>query len=371
MVKKDYYEILGVPRDADLAAIKKAYRDIAIKYHPDRNPGDAKAEEFFKEASEAYQVLSDSDKRRTYDRFGHEGLRGAGYQGFSGFEDIFSSMGSIFEEIFGFSMGGRRRNGPARGSDLRYDLELKFEEAAFGVEKRIEVPRYANCLECHGTGIAKGKQPVVCPACQGSGQIRRTQGFFSISTPCGTCGGAGRIIKDPCLKCKGEGRIIEKIHVQVRIPPGVETGSRLRVPGKGEEGEKGGPPGDLYVFVQILLHEIFSREGNDVIIGINISIIEATLGTEVEIPTLDGMHKLTIPHGTQHGKIIKIKGKGIPHIRGYGRGDQLVEVKVRVPTNLTKRQEELLREFASIEGKKIKKPETILDKIKNFAAGDG
>lgn len=369
---RDYYDILGVPRGADAAQIKKAYRELAVKYHPDRNPDNPEAETRFKEASEAYQVLSDPEKRQTYDRFGHDGLRGQGYQGFNDYNDIFSSMGSIFEEIFG--MGGRRsgrRDGPARGDDLRFDLEVPFEEAAFGAEKRLEVPKLAACLECHGSGATPGSSPIACPLCHGAGQVRRTQGFFSIATTCPNCGGAGRVIKDPCTTCGGQGRVTEKAHVSVRIPAGVEDGMRLRVSGKGEDGVRGGPAGDLYVFIHVKPHEFFQRHEDNVVVEVPIMLHEAALGASLAVPTLDGDVTLAVPSGSQHDDIVKIRGKGIPHLRGYGRGDQLCVLKIRIPKKLNKKQKELLEEFGRIEaGKKPDVLETLLDRIKHFAIGD-
>ncbi|MCL4233871.1 MAG: molecular chaperone DnaJ [Deltaproteobacteria bacterium] len=373
-VTRDYYEILGVSRDASAAQIKKAYRELAVKYHPDRNQGDAEAETRFKEASEAYQVLSDDEKRRTYDRFGHDGLRGTGYQGFHDFNDIFSSMGSIFEDIFGGMGGGfrSRRDGPGRGDDLRFDLEIPFEEAAFGAEKRLDVQKSASCMHCHGSGAAPGSSPVACPLCHGQGQVRRSQGFFSISTTCPNCGGFGRIIKEPCAECQGKGRVLEKTQVSVRIPAGVEDGMRLRVSGKGEDGTRGGPPGDLYVFIHVKAHEFFKRHEDAVVIEIPVAVHEAAIGTQIQVPTLDGDVALAIPAGTQHDDILKIRGKGIPHLRGYGRGDQLCIIKVRVPKKLTKRQRELLEEFGKIEsGKKPDVLGSLLDRIKHFAMGEG
>jgi len=369
---KDYYEILGVPRNADQGRIKKVYRELAIKFHPDKNPGDAEAEMRFKEASEAYQVLSDPEKRATFDRFGHDGLRGAGYRGFSDFSDVFSSMGSIFEEFFG--MGGtsrRTRRGPRRGDDLRLDVEIPFEEAAFGVEKKLEVKKQASCLSCKGTGVTPGSSPVSCSLCHGTGQVRRTQGFFSIATPCPNCGGAGRIIKDPCNECEGTGRVVETSQVSVRIPAGVEDAMRLRVAGKGGDGERGGSTGDLYVFIHVTPHEMFQRHGDDVVIEIPVLFHEAAMGAKIKVPTLDGEVTLTIPAGVQHEDIVRVRGKGIPHLRGYGRGDQVCVIKVKVPRKLTKRQKELIEEFGKIEsGKKGNKFEGLWGRLKSFAAGD-
>ena len=371
--KRDYYEILGVSRDSSGETIKKAYKKLAIKYHPDRNPGDSEAENLFKEASEAYGVLSDSDKKATYDRFGHEGLRGQGFQGFSGFDDIFSSMGNIFEDLFGGFGGGSRthHNGPQRGHDLRYDLEIDLEEAAFGSEKKIEVQKYASCLQCQGTGVKPGSSPATCPTCQGTGQLRRTSGFFSIQTSCHQCSGTGRIITDPCEECTGSGQVIESSHINVKIPAGIGHGSKMRIAGKGEEGHRGGPAGDLYVIIFIKPHEYFERHGNDLSMRVNIPMATAALGGNMNIPSLDGDLKINIPKGTQNQDIIRSKGKGIPYLKGYGRGDILVEINVAIPKKLTKKQEILLKEFDEIQQKKkSSKAESILNKIRNFATGE-
>lgn len=372
MNKRDYYEILGVDRSADEATIKKAYKKIAIENHPDRNPNNPEAEDRFKEASEAYQVLTDADKRATYDRFGHDGLRGQGYQGFSGFEDIFSSMGSIFEDLFG-GFGGRspRSNGPRRGRDLRYDLEIELEEAAFGSEKMVEIQKYASCIHCRGTGIKEGSSPATCPSCNGAGQIRRTSGFFSIQTSCGQCGGTGQIIKDPCTQCDGTGQSIESSPINVKIPAGIDNGVKLRLAGQGEEGHRGGPHGDLYVVLFIRPHDYFERQGNELILRVNVPMAQASMGGQMTIPTLDGDQKISIPKSSQNGQTVRVKGKGIPYLKGYGRGDLIVVVNIVTPAKLTKRQEELLKEFQSIEQKKQpSKSDTILDKIINFATGE-
>jgi molecular chaperone DnaJ len=372
MIKKDYYEILGVDRSAETDTIKKAYKSLAMQFHPDRNPDNAEAEERFKEASEAYQVLSDQEKRNVYDRFGHDGLRGQGYQGFSGFEDIFSSMGSIFEDLFG-GFGGttQRRGGPRRGADLRFDLELELAEAAFGTEKAIDVQKYAQCLQCQGTGAKPGTDAVSCPTCGGAGAVRRSSGFFSIQTTCPQCGGAGKVIQNPCDECSGSGRVVEATKVNVKIPAGIEEGMKLRIAGKGEDGTKSGPPGDLYVVVFLKPHEFLERHGQELVMRLPVTISQATLGAQTKVPSLDGEINVTIPKGTQHGNLIRVKGKGVPHLKGYGRGDMLIETHILVPKKISKRQEELMREFAEIEGEKSSgKSESLLDKIKHFATGE-
>jgi len=376
MVRQDYYEILGVPRDADDKTIKSAYRKIALQNHPDRNPNNPEAEKRFKEASEAYQVLSDPEKRRIYDNYGHDGLKGQGFSGFSSFEDIFSSMGGIFEEFFNFG-GGRRRSGPRRGRDLQYELTIDFEEAVFGASKTFDVERFEPCVHCKATGIEPGSTAATCPTCQGHGQVRRSQGFFTLTTTCPHCGGSGRVIKDPCKACKGQGKTLEKTQVSINIPAGVEQGNQLRIAGKGEPGDANGPAGDLYIFLNVEEHEFFQRRGNDLIAQLPISFCQAALGSTISVPTLDGENKLQIPKATQPGDILRIPGKGVPHVRGYGRGDLLMQVQVEVPRHLNKRQKELLMEFAGCEtankpGKKSKKEqkESWFDKIKQLALGE-
>lgn len=350
-MKNDYYKILGVRKDASKDEIKKAYRKLAFQYHPDRNPGNHEAEELFKEAAEAYEVLSDDEKRDIYNRFGHEGLRGTGYRGFTGFEDIFSSFGDIFEDIFGF--GTRRTRGrtaPRQGADLRYDLKISFTEAAFGVEQDIELERYEGCIECGGSGAEQGTEPVVCPTCRGMGQVTKSSGFFSISQTCPHCRGTGRIIEHPCRNCGGLGRSAVKKALHIKIPPGVDSGSRLRLRGEGEEGDFGGPRGDLYVFIYVQPHPNFERDGDDIIYRLQIPMAVAALGGTVEVPTLNGNEKIKIPKGTQHGRLFRIKGQGIPHLRGFGRGDQVVQAFIQVPTDLGRKEEKLLKEFAKLRG---------------------
>lgn len=350
MVKNDYYQILGVSREATEEEVKKAYRKLAFKYHPDRNPGDNEAEEKFKEAAEAYEVLRDPEKRQLYDRFGHDGLRGSGFSGFSGFEDIFSSFGDIFGDFFGFGTRSRSRTRARKGADLRYDLRVSFQDAAFGEETEIEVIKPERCGTCKATGIKPGSHPTECHYCHGRGEISRSQGFFTISTVCSYCGGTGQLIKDPCPDCRGKGRVQRRRRLSLKIPAGVETGSRLRLRGEGEEGENGGPPGDLYIVIHVEPHPFFERRGNDIFCQIPISFAHAALGYEIEVPTLQGTQTLTLPPGTQSGEIFYLKGEGIPGLRGNGRGDQIVQVFVKVPTKLTKRQTELLREFAREDG---------------------
>lgn len=370
MIKKDYYEVLGVPRNASEEEIKKSYRKLAMKYHPDRNPGDMASEEKFKEAAEAYEVLRDQEKRGIYDRYGHDGLRGTGFTGFRGFEDIFSSFGDIFEDFFGFSgFGGfseaRQRSSAQRGSDLRYDLSITLEEAASGKETEIAFDNLAECKECKGTGAKPGTSTKKCPTCGGRGQVVSSHGFFSISRTCSHCKGEGSIIADPCSKCKGRGRIKVKKKLSVKIPAGVDTGSRLRLEGEGEAGSKGGPQGDLYIRINIEPHEFFHRDGDDILCQIPISFAQAALGDEIEVPTLNGSKKIKVPRGIQPGETIRLKEEGIQNLRGFGRGDQIIQFLVKTPTNLTKEQEKLLLEFAKYEKDKKKEEKGFFARFKN------
>ncbi len=344
MAKRDYYEVLGVQRDAEAADIKKAYRRLAMKYHPDRNPDDESAAEQFKEASEAYEVLSDAEKRETYDRFGHAGLAGAaggGGPGFAGgsFSDIF---GDVFGDIFG---GGRGRSSVQRGSDLRYGLELDLEKAVSGDTVEIRVPVLAACADCDGTGAKPGTRPATCPDCGGAGQIRVAQGFFSLQQTCPRCRGAGKIITDPCGTCGGRARVEKRKTLSVKIPAGVDTGDRIRLAGEGEAGVNGGPPGDLYVQIEVREHPIFARDGRNLYCEVPISFVDAALGGELEVPTLNGRVKLKIPAETQTGKLFRLRGKGVTPVRGGGVGDLLCKVVVETPVNLSERQRALLREF--------------------------
>lgn len=353
MIKRDYYEILEVEKTASGEEIKKSYRQLALKHHPDRNKGNKESEEKFKEAAEAYEVLSDPEKRQIYDRYGHEGLQQTGFQGFRNFEDVFSSFGDIFEEFFGFGSSRSRRNVVRRGADLRLELTIEFMEAVFGKETEIEVSRHEVCEECHGQGTKGGAAPAVCSACGGRGQVTRSQGFFSISTTCPKCQGSGTEIKDPCEQCRGVGRILKSKKLTVKIPGGVETGSRLRLQGEGEPGDPGAPPGDLYVFINVRRHEVFRREGDDIVIGVPITYSLAALGGVIDIQSLEGTEKLEVPKGIQSGQNIHLSGKGVPRLRGRGRGDLIAVVYVETPKELSKEHEEVLRKLAEIEGAKV------------------
>jgi molecular chaperone DnaJ len=348
MEDRDYYKILGVSRDASEEEIKRSYRKVAMQFHPDRNPGDKGAEEKFKMASEAYEVLRDPEKREIYDRYGIEGLKGTGFTGFRGFDDIFSTFGDIFEDFFGFGTSYKRRTRARQGADLRYDLKITFYEAAFGKETEIEILKSVSCEECNGTGAKPGTYPSQCPNCKGSGQVTRSQGFFTISTTCSQCHGDGKYIPHPCKECRGVGNVRRSKRIKIKIPPGVDTGSKLRIRGEGETGERGGGPGDLFVFLYVEPDDFFSREGDDIICHIPISFPQAALGADIDIPTLNGKRKLSIPKGTESGEVFRFKGEGFPRLRGHGRGDQLIQIIVKTPKNLSKKQEEILKEFEEI-----------------------
>ena len=376
--KRDYYEILGVEKKASADEVKSAYRKLAMQFHPDKNKS-PDAEEKFKEISEAYAVLSDQGKRQQYDQFGHAGIdqRYSQEDIFRGadFEDLFKDIGmggrgrgggSIFDIFFGG--GGGRREGPSRGSDLLYELAINLEDAANGKAVELEVPRTEACDVCHGSGAKPGTSPKTCSTCRGSGQVNRTQntpfGRFMTTSSCTTCRGTGTIIDSPCIACHGGGTVQRRRKIEVKIPPGVDTGSRLRVSSEGEAGAKGGPPGDLYVEVNVRPHNIFTRDENDLIMEATISFTQAALGDEIIVPTLDGRAEMKIPSGTQNSQVFRLKGKGIPGLHMSGKGDQLVKIKVAVPTKLTDRQKELLREFAHISGEKTK-GKSIFEKVRD------
>ncbi len=350
MTKRDYYEILEVGREASEVQIKSAYRKLALKFHPDRNPGDHQAEERFKEAAEAYAVLADKEKRALYDRFGHQGVTGSTGQGFdptifADFSDIFSGLGDAFGfgDIFG---GRRRRGGPQRGSDLRYDLEITFEESASGAETSIQIPREEACETCKGSGAAAGTQAETCAQCKGSGQLRYQQGFLTVARACSNCRGTGKTIAKPCQSCRGAGRISRERKLSVKIPAGISTGQRLRIYGEGEHGTAGGPPGDLYVVVHVQEHAFFHREEDDLYCEMPISFPTLALGGQIKVPTLDDQEDLHIPAGTQPGTRFKVRGKGMPNVSGRGHGDLHVIARVAVPKKLSKDQKHLLEELA-------------------------
>jgi len=357
MAKRDYYEVLGVGRNASAEEIKRAYRRMAMKYHPDKNPNDKGAEAKFKECAEAYEVLSDQQKRQQYDQFGHEGLRGAGMHDFSrmNVEDIFSVFGfdDFFSDIFGGRRRSTRRGGPMRGYDLETSVELVLDDIAKGAEKTIEFTRQDRCGECSGTGSAGGSKPGRCPTCGGTGQIARGGGFFQMVSICPQCGGSGEAITNPCRKCAGTGKVPRKRTVTIKIPAGVHEGQGIRVAGEGEPGRGGGPNGDLYCYVRIKPHEFLERDGNNLVAVVPISLTQASLGATIEVPSLNGTRQLKIPAGTQYGSIFRIKGEGLPDVRTGRMGDQLVQVTVETPTKLDARQEELLREFAKTENKTV------------------
>ncbi len=360
IAKRDYYDILGVDRNATAEGLKANYRKLALKYHPDRNPGNKEAEENFKEAAEAYEVLRDPQKRNIYDHYGHEGLRGTGFSGFRGFEDIFSSFTDIFDDFFSFGTGRRSRTAARRGADLRYDMTISFEDAAFGVETEIDIAKLQTCATCEGTGCQPGTHPEDCAQCAGTGQINRSQGFFSIRTACPNCRGEGRAIPSPCPECRGTGQVEKSKKVTLKIPAGVDTGSRLRLTGEGESGPRGGPPGDLYVYVSVKPHDFFKRNDDHIICQVPISFVQAALGADIDVPTLTGEKKLNIPKGTQPGEVFRFKGEGILSLRGNGKGDQIMQVLVKTPKGLTKKQEILLKEFAELDAAKLS------TKIKNI-----
>jgi molecular chaperone DnaJ len=369
MEKRDYYEVLGVSRTAKDQEIKSAYRRLAMRYHPDKNPNDATAEEKFKEAAEAYSVLADQEQRRRYDRFGHAGVSSGtgpswGAPGFGGIEDILGDLFG-FGDVFGGGRSGSRRSSAQRGADLRYDLEITLEEAAQGMTAQLRIPRLEGCGTCKGSGAAAGTEPETCNTCGGAGQIRYQQGFFSVARTCHACRGVGRIINNPCAECKGAGRVEREKQMEVKIPAGVETGSRLRVQGEGESGTSGGPAGDLYVVIHVSEHERFERQGSNLYVAVPITFAQAALGAEINVNTLDGEEKLKIPVGTQTGTVFRLKGKGMPALGGRGRGDLFVSATVITPTSLTREQRKLLEQLANVESKDLE-DRGLVDKVRDI-----
>ena len=377
--KRDYYDVLGVDKSADATAIKKAYRKLAMKYHPDKNPGDKEAEEKFKEINEAYEVLSDETKRRNYDQFGHEGVNGQGFggaggfggQGFGGFDDIF---GDIFGDMFGggFSGGSRqRRRGPERGADIKQRVNISFEEAAFGKKVQVKIHRSEECDQCHGSGAKPGTSKKTCPTCHGSGQVQSVQrtpfGNIASTRTCSTCNGEGEVIDSPCSKCHGKGSIRKTKTIEVDIPAGIDNGQMIKLGGQGELGTRGGPRGDLYIEVNVQSHPLFTRDGYDVYLEMPITFAQATLGDKIQVPTLDGKVEYEVPEGTQTGTVFRLKGKGIPKLKSNVRGDQYVKVTVEIPKKLNEKQKELVREFAKECGQEVhQRQKTLSDKIDNF-----
>jgi molecular chaperone DnaJ len=369
--KRDYYDVLGVGRESGDQDIKGAYRKLALKYHPDRNPGDPDAEEKFKEASEAYSVLSDPQKRATYDRFGHAGVQGAA-GGFNpgAFQDFSDILGDFFDfgGLFGGGgSGGRRRNRAQRGDDVRFDLELSFEEAVFGMSAEIQVPRMEACARCHATGSEPGSGPTTCPTCRGRGEILYQQSFLSVRRTCGTCGGSGHVISNPCGQCRGQGYQQVQRRLKVNIPAGVDDGTRVRVSGEGQPGANGGPSGDLYVFLKVKEHPFFERQEQDLHCTIPLNVAQAALGCEIEVPTLEGFHKLKVPESTQNGSQFRLRHKGVAMVNGSGRGDLYVHVDVRIPTRLTREQRkllELLRDSLPVDNAPAEK--SLFEKVKDY-----
>jgi len=371
MSKRDYYEVLGVSRDTSDRDIKKAYRRLAMKYHPDRNPGDKASEEKFKEANEAYEMLSDAQKKAAYDQYGHAGvdpnMRGGAGQGHGGFGDVF---GDVFGDIFGGGGGGRGRSRVQRGADLRYNMELDLEEAVRGVEKKIRIPTLVACKTCSGSGAKAGTKPTTCGTCGGIGQVRMQQGFFSVQQTCPACHGEGSTVSDPCTDCRGRGRTENTKTLSVKIPPGVDTGDRIRLAGEGEAGTHGGPSGDLFVQVSVRRHSIFERDGKNLYCEVPISFVDAALGGEIDVPTLDGRVKLKVPEESQTGKMFRLRGRGVPPVRGGAPGDLMCKILVETPVHLNPRQKELLREFQSTLDEKYAKHSpkktSFFDGVKKF-----
>jgi molecular chaperone DnaJ len=376
--KRDFYEVLGVAKNAQEADIKKAYRKMAMQYHPDRNPGDKAAEQKFKDVQEAYDILADPQKRAAYDQYGHAAFQmggsPGGFGGFNGSFDIgdimeeFFGGGSPFESIFGGS-GGNRKSRPRRGSDIQYQMELTFEQAVFGHKTEISIPRTEECNTCGGRGGIERGDVETCPVCQGKGQVQRTQGIFSIATPCHNCNGTGRVIKKPCYNCHGKGVKKRTSKLSVSIPAGVDDGVRIKLKREGESGENGGPPGDLYILIRVQEHEFFRRDGNDIILKQKIGFAQAVLGCSIKVPTLREKVKLTIPAGTPGGRVFRIRGAGVESPHGYGKGDQLVEIEIDVPKDLNADQKKLLRDFARSRGEEVEEPgfmDKAAEKVKEF-----
>jgi len=371
MSKRDYYEVLGVSRTSTEQEIKSSYRRLALQHHPDKNPNDTEAEDRFKEAAEAYSILSDAEQRRRYDRFGHSGVSSGagaawGAPGFSGLEDILGDLFG-FGDVFGTGggRGGGRRTAAQRGADLRYDLEISLEDAANGLTAPLRIPKLETCVACEGAGAAPGTKPETCQTCAGAGQVRYQQGFFSVARTCGACRGAGRVIKTPCPDCKGAGRVENEKTMEVKIPAGVETGSRLRIQGEGEAGVHGGPAGDLYVVIHTSEHERFERQGSNLYSSMPITFGQAALGAEIEVPTLEGEQGLKVPAGTQTGTVFRVKGKGMPVLGGRGRGDLYVAVTVVTPTTLTREQRKLLEQLAQVETRDLE-DKGLVEKVRDI-----
>jgi molecular chaperone DnaJ len=374
MTKRDYYDILGLTRNASQEEVKRSYRQLALKYHPDRNPGNKEAEEKFKEAAEAYSVLGDPEKRATYDRFGHEGLRGEGFTGFSGFDaSVFEEFEDILGNFFGFgdifgTRDRRRRHYPQRGRDLALEIEITLAEAASGIEKEISLNRAEPCPTCKGSGMQPGTRKIPCPTCQGRGQLRYQQGFFTVARTCSHCGGTGDVISSPCQECKGSGKIKQKKALKIRIPPGVDDGSRLRLEGEGESGDAEATRGDLYVVIRVAKNDFFDREDNNLFCQIFISFSQAALGALIEVPNLNSeAEQIKIHPGTQSGEMYRLKGRGIKDVHSHRRGDLFVKVLVKTPENLTKEEKALLRQLADLRGEELDKVDrSLIDKVKNI-----
>ena len=369
MSKRDYYDVLGVPKGSEADAIKKAYRTKAKELHPDRNSDNPNAESQFKEVNEAYEVLKDADKKAAYDRYGHAAFEGGGGQGFGGGGDFSSAFSDVFDDLFGDFMGGGRggRKQQSRGSDLRYNLSISLEEAFAGLQKTINIPSAVTCGSCNGTGAAGGSSPTTCPTCSGLGKVRATQGFFTVERGCPTCSGVGQIIKNPCSSCGGQGTQKKDKALSVNVPPGVETGTRIRLAGEGETAPRGGVSGDLYIFIEVSKHKIFERDGLNLFCRVPVSMAKASLGGEVEVPTIDGgRSRVRIPAGSQSGRQMRLKGKGMPAIKTIQKGDMFIEMAVETPVNLTPKQKELLQEFEELSEDNNPETNSFFSSVKTF-----